>query len=163
VSFHVPIRYGNPRVSETHGTGTEWIIQWIRFHDVSGYGWPQLYGADVKQRAGKAMVDLSRIPMSDIVPGQVNAHRLLKTHCNSVQTSVRPPYSSFIVYHYTGRFAEFSYRVDGRESRTRAVYEERRFNYWYDDRVPSFGYVGLSSKSGMQMLKLIFKLSLALD
>jgi hypothetical protein len=41
--------------------------------------------------------------------------------------------SPFVVYHYTGSFEQFSYRVDGRDNRNRKEYQQRAFDAWSDD------------------------------
>ena len=42
-------------------------------------------------------------------------------------------YSPFVVYHYAGTFEQFSYRDDGRSSRTMEKYKKLYFDFWYDD------------------------------
>ena len=86
------------------------------------YRWPQ----NVPEKPGKCFVDLSRVDPASIHARNTNPHRTLKTYC-------RPGFpvkvdSPFLVYHYAGSFEQFSYRLDGRNSRTREVYNKRYYD-----------------------------------
>ena len=121
------------------------------------FRWPQPYYT--QQRPGKAFLDLSRVPLEDIYPGNTNPHRPLKSHCMpgdaypGFPSSRRSP---FLVYHYAGSFEQFSYRDDGRKSRTWDRYNQRYFNHTSDD-VAKFWLPGFVHEVGEQMARYLLE------
>ena len=89
--------------------------------------------ATTKQKPGKAFLDLSRVPLEHIHPGNTNPHRPVMNHCLAKDAFPMLIYSPFVVYHYAGTFEQFSYRDDGRSSRTMEKYKKLYFDFWYDD------------------------------
>ena len=89
------------------------------------FRWPQYTGKGSMLPPGKAFLDLSRVPSTDLRMGNTNPHRIIKNHCKLFIDSRHSP---FLVYHYAGTFEQFSYRVDGRNSRSRDEYNLRYFD-----------------------------------
>jgi hypothetical protein len=95
------------------------------------YRWPEprLH----HQIVGKALVDVSKIPPQDILYENGNPHRPNRMHCTEGGMFMSPRKSPFVVYHYTGSFEQFSYRVDGRGNRDWKMFQKRAFDAWSDD------------------------------
>ena len=94
------------------------------------FRWPQPY--HTQQKPGKSFLDLSRVSWDDIHPSNTNPHRPLKNHCMpkaKYPGFPLPDRSPFLVYHYAGSYEQFSYRDDGRKSRTREAYNQRYFDF----------------------------------
>jgi hypothetical protein len=95
------------------------------------YRWPE--SRQAKAKIGKALVDVSKVPPEDIFIANGNPHRPNKIHCTESGMIMNRRQSPFVVYHYTGSFEQFSYRVDGRDNRNRKEYQQRAFDAWSDD------------------------------
>ena len=106
------------------------------------YGWPQyVFGA---RKPGKSFLDLSRVSFGELHVGNTNPHRPVKNHCSKADGYSFVNLSPFSVYHYAGTFEQFNYRVDGRTSRTRRIYDKRYFEHRYEDSAKFWleGFVG---------------------
>ena len=118
------------------------------------YGWPQSIRA--KRKPGKALLDLSRVPFGDLHVGNTNPHRPVKNHCTQHDAFPTVPRSPFSVYHYTGTFEQFSYRKDGRNSRSREEHSKRYFEHRYEDSA-KFWLEGFVQEVGPRMAKILLE------
>ena len=118
------------------------------------YGYPQ--SISTPRKPGKAFVDLSRIPYKELQLGNTNPHRPVKSQCT--QADAFPPVgtSPFSVYHYAGTFEQFSYRVDGRTSRSREMYDKRYFHTKYEDSA-KFWLPGFLQEVGLPLARILLE------
>jgi hypothetical protein len=100
------------------------------------YRWPEPVRA--KRKVGKALVDVSKIPPQDILHENASPHRPNEIHCAENGMFIKPRESPFVVYHYTGSFEQFNYRVDGRDNRNWKEFQQRAFGAWSDDSIRSW-------------------------
>ena len=73
-------------------------------------------------RAGKALVDLSRIPDGLLLLDNVNAHRPIKQLCTNDAMWIRINESPLVLHHYVGNFEQWISRDDVRNKRTSMLY-----------------------------------------
>jgi len=75
-------------------------------------------------RAGKALVDLSRIPNGLLLLDNVNAHRPIKQLCTNDAMWIRIDESPLVLHHYVGTYQQWISRDDVRNKRTSILYSE---------------------------------------
>jgi hypothetical protein len=67
-----------------------------------------------KQRAGKAMIDVSRVDSSFLNVIQVNPHRPIKAICSIENMWISTQDALFVIHHYIGTYSQWSFRNDPR-------------------------------------------------
>lgn len=81
-----------------------------------------------RNKAGKAILDLSSIPSNLIRLNEVDVHRPIMNVCTTDDMWTTNPDSPLVLHHYTGSFEQFTFRNDPREGkRTLEAFKE------YDD------------------------------
>jgi hypothetical protein len=66
--------------------------------------------------AGKALVDISRIPISALSNvDQTDIHRPVLQYCHADDVWIRNVDSALVLHHYTGRWDQWSFRSDPRQ------------------------------------------------
>lgn len=68
-------------------------------------------------KAGKALIDLSRVSPTDIQLEQVDVHRPIMSHCTNDQMWTSNMESPLVLHHYVGTMEQFTFRNDPREGR----------------------------------------------
>lgn len=103
---------------------------------------------DKMNKAGKALVDLSRVFDDMLREDNVNAHRPIKQLCTSDTMWVRIDESPLVLHHYVGTYEQWMIRDDPRKKRTEDLYsdltavnhtEDTRQRSWLGDFTKSVG------------------------
>jgi hypothetical protein len=123
-------RFNMGVMEETNSTlATRDIPPGFDYHDFNTLRWRYPVPLQVRTKttasssmSGKALIDLSRIPLEDIELEKVSAHRPLTTVCTANDRSIPNEYSTFVVHHYIGTFEQWSHRDDSRNKRTKEKY-----------------------------------------
>ena len=90
-------------------------------------------GIKSKPIPGKTLVDLSQISLNELSCANANAHRSVKSVCPEMCAFIRTQLSPLVVYQYAGTLPQFTFRQDGRNSRTATEYSRRQYQSWTDD------------------------------
>jgi hypothetical protein len=77
-------------------------------------------------KAGKSLMDVSRIPRTMIHLDEVNVHRPIMNICSVDGMWIPNDESPLILYHYVGSYEQWMYRSDPRGIRTRDLFETYR-------------------------------------
>lgn len=90
------------------------------------YQWHARPGNFVLNRISKVIIDLTRIPTSDLVPVE-SIHRPLKDHendknsmCKRRLLHIRTPEQVLVIHHYSGTYEQYIYRDDARVGKERS-------------------------------------------
>lgn len=84
-------------------------------------------------KAGKSMLNISRIPRNLLELENINVHRPIKQLCTVSGMWVPLKESPFLLHHYIGSEEQWLYREDVRGKRTKEVHETLKVNHTYDE------------------------------
>ncbi|CAJ1940522.1 unnamed protein product [Cylindrotheca closterium] len=103
---------------------------------------------NILNRAGKALIDLSRIPDGLLLLDNVNAHRPIKQLCTNDAMWIRIDKSPLVLHHYVGTYEQWISRDDVRNKRTSLLYSAMAAvnstkvsneNLWLKDFIQAIG------------------------
>lgn len=90
-------------------------------------------------RAGKAMMDVSRVDPYELQPVNINPHVPLKSVCGKDSLWIQNKNALFVVHHYVGTFEQWSFRQDPRKTpngtRSREQFHLLSFDKNADDNI----------------------------
>jgi hypothetical protein len=109
-------------------------------------------------RAGKAMMDVSRVDPEELRPININPHVPLKSVCGQDSQWIQSKKALFVVHHYVGTFEQWSFRQDPRKTpngtRSREQFHQLAFDKNEDDNIrPWLG--GLIDELGYDRTRLL--------
>ena len=99
-------------------------------------------------KAGKALVDVSRIPSTSFVVEQTDVHRPVRDYCGEKEVWTANIDSLLVLQHYIGTFEQWSFRSDPRLSRTKDrfdfyktidTFSDHSIEDWLEDFVNKVG------------------------
>jgi hypothetical protein len=99
-------------------------------------------------KAGKALVDVSRIPSTSFVVEQTDVHRPVRDFCSEKEVWIANIDSPLVLQHYIGTFEQWSFRSDPRLSRTKDrfdfyktidAFSDHSIHRWLEDFVNKVG------------------------
>jgi hypothetical protein len=87
--------------------------------------WHETLQNHASNKAGKAIIDLSRVPSVNIQMDQVDVHRPIMNCCTLDHMWTANTDSPIVLHHYVGTLEQFTFRSDPREGkRTSSKYQE---------------------------------------
>jgi len=86
------------------------------------WNWHETLYNHSRNKAGKAILDLSRVPTQRMVYGQADVHRPNDELCSENQVWTMNIHSPLILHHYIGSLEQFTFRSDVRHGKR--TYEE---------------------------------------
>jgi hypothetical protein len=99
-------------------------------------------------KAGKALVDVSRIPMTSFDLDHSDPHRPVRDYCSESGLWIENVDSPLVVHHYVGTYEQWAFRLDPRGVRTRDrfdtyarlnVSQDTTISHWLGDFVADVG------------------------
>jgi hypothetical protein len=94
--------------------------------------------------AGKALVDLSRIPLSAMTGvNQTDIHRPVLQYCDASNAWIRNIDSALVLHHYTGRWDQWSFRSDPRRQQP-AQQQQRRTKERFESYIQASHWIDKS-------------------
>jgi hypothetical protein len=114
--------------------------------------------ANKLNKAGKALVDVSRVPWQSFVIEQSNVHRPITDLCTVESMWIKNQESPLIVHHYIGSYEQWMFRNDPRGIRTQAKYQhyQNDFNASLDDGMETW-LEGFVKMVGHEMAKTLLQ------
>jgi hypothetical protein len=99
-------------------------------------------------KAGKALVDVSKIPSTSFAIEQTDPHRPVRDYCSEDSVWIQNIDSPLVLQHYIGTFEQWSFRSDPRLSRTQELFDsystidafyDCSVDHWLEDFVNQVG------------------------
>jgi hypothetical protein len=82
-------------------------------------------------RISKVVMDLSRVPWSALEPVS-SIHRPVRSLCGRRKLHLRAPEQVFVIHHYLGTWAQYSYRDDSRKGNERGLLAYQKAQQFVD-------------------------------